>query len=376
MKKLMSKLMVGAVALSVLAPSVSYAATISPTTTQAQQTQHHMKQMTPQDRQANQAKLMEVINKYTPELSGQFQAIFDKQEANRAKVEEILAQEKAGTLTKEQAKEQLKALGLNFGQRGDHDKDGKNVEGKKLDAATKAKVEAIRQQEKAGTLTKEQAQEQLKALGLNFGQHKDHDKDGKNVEGKKLDAATKAKVEAIRQQEKAGTLTKEQAKEQLKALGLNFGQRGDHDKDGKNVEGKKLDAATKAKVEAIRQQEKAGTLTKEQAKEQLKALGLNFGQRGDHDKDGKKVEGKKLDAATKAKVEAIRQQEKAGTLTKEQAKEQLKALGLNFGQHKEGQEHKHNSIVQQINDAAAKNDAATVKELLTKLLAQLQEHQK
>lgn len=87
-----------------------------------------------------------------------------------------------------------------------------------LDAATKAKVKAIFKQEKAGTLTHDQAKTQLEALGIKLPQHQ-----GRFAN---LDAATKEKVKAIRDQVKAGTLTKDEAKAQLEALGIKFPAKG------------------------------------------------------------------------------------------------------------------------------------------------------
>ncbi|MGC5326096.1 hypothetical protein [Brevibacillus sp. SYSU BS000544] len=203
MKKLVSKLMVGAVVLSVLAPSASYAAnTIENSNTATAQVQQEnkrqVKQMTAEERQANHEKLMEIIKKYTPELADQFQAIFDEQEANRAKMDEIREQVKAGTLTKEEAQAKLKELGLDFGDRGfGH----KGFGGKELDEATKAKVDEIREQVKAGTLTKEEAQAKLKELGLDFGPGFCGHKDGHNGHFAQLDEAVtnndEAKVKEI-----------------------------------------------------------------------------------------------------------------------------------------------------------------------------------
>jgi len=92
--------------------------------------------------------------------------------------------------------------------------------------------------------------------------------------------------------------------------------------------------ANKEKVKAILDQAQAGTLTKEQVKTQLRAFGIDWefdfsGARG-------KVETNKvskpdnLDDATNEKVKAILYQSQAGTLTKEQVKTQLQALGIDW----------------------------------------------
>jgi polyhydroxyalkanoate synthesis regulator phasin len=91
-----------------------------------------------------------------------------------------------------------------------------------------------------------------------------------------------------------------------------------HDK-GKRIQN--LDEATKAKVKAIFDQEKAGTITHEEAKTQLEALGL----KAPADRPDPFAN---LDEATKVKAQAIFDQVKAGTLTKDEAKTQLEALGI------------------------------------------------
>ena len=108
---------------------------------------------------------------------------------------------------------------------------------------------------------------------------------GKHDPFANLDNATKAKVKTIFDQERAGTLTKDQVKTQLEALGIKTP--GDHPDPFAN-----LDDATKAKVKAIFDREKAGTLTHEEVKTQLEALGIKApaGHQGDKQGQVEKTE--------------------------------------------------------------------------------------
>ena len=99
-----------------------------------------------------------------------------------------------------------------------------------------------------------------------------------------LDNATKAKVKTIFDQERAGTLTKDQVKMQLEALGIKAPERPEG-QPGKDPFAN-LDDATKEKVKAIFDQERAGTLTREEAKTQLEALGIKAPADHSGDKQG------------------------------------------------------------------------------------------
>ncbi|UNK18371.1 hypothetical protein MNQ98_28890 [Paenibacillus sp. N3/727] len=207
--------------------------------------------------------------------------------------------------------------------------------------ATKEKVKAILNQSQAGTLTKEQVKTQLQALGIDWEIDFSGAK-GIKVETNKvtkpdnLDDATKEKVKAILNQSQAGTLTKEQVKTQLQALGIDWeidfsGAKGIKGETNKVSKPDNLDDATLEKVKAILNQSQAGTLTKEQVKTQLQALGIDWEIDFSGAKDIK-VETNKvskpdnLDDATKEKVQAIFDQAQDGTLTKEQVKTQLDAV--------------------------------------------------
>jgi hypothetical protein len=132
-----------------------------------------------------------------------------------------------------------------------------------------------------------------------------------------LDAATQAKVQKI----------KDDLKTQLATLGVTLPERGDKGGKGKFLDN--LDEATKSKVQVIFENERAGTITREEAKTQLSALGVTLPEHGGKGgKGGKDNFLSNLDEATKAKAQAIFDKEKAGTITHEEAKTQLEALGV------------------------------------------------
>ena len=101
-----------------------------------------------------------------------------------------------------------------------------------LDADTKKQVDEI-----LGNLKKE-----LVALGVTFPDHKELHKQYDN-----LDAETKAKLKEIKQQVKEGKLTKEQAFEKMKELGITFPHKEDH----MNKMFEELDAEKRKKAEAL-----------------------------------------------------------------------------------------------------------------------------
>ena len=131
----------------------------------------------------------------------------------REDIERHLVDEAAG-ITKEEARKKLDALGVKLplkGDRGFHDALAK------LEAQTQQKVKDIFKQVKAGTLTKEEAQKKLDALGVKLPMKEDRGFRGALA---KLDAQTQQKVKDIFKQVKAGTLTKEKAQKKLDALGV------------------------------------------------------------------------------------------------------------------------------------------------------------
>ncbi|MFJ7731670.1 hypothetical protein ACIQXF_07215, partial [Lysinibacillus sp. NPDC097231] len=84
-----------------------------------------------------------------------------------------------------------------------------------LDDETKTKVQEIMKQQKDGSLTQEEANTQLKELGVSLPSHTE-----KGDKFANLDDATKTKVQEIMKQQKDGSLTQEEANTQLKELGV------------------------------------------------------------------------------------------------------------------------------------------------------------
>ena len=97
----------------------------------------------------------------------------------------------------------------------------------------------------------------LVALGVTFPDHKELHK-----QYDELDAETKAKLKEIKQQVKEGQLTKEQAFEKMKELGITFPHKEDH----MNKIFDELDAEKRKKAEAL----------VANATAQLEKLGIKF----------------------------------------------------------------------------------------------------
>ena len=129
-----------------------------------------------------------------------------------------------------------------------------------------------------------------------------------------LDEATKEKVQKIM----------DNLKSNLTTIGVELPAKGEHGSHGDFLAA--LDDATKEKAQAILDQEKAGTITREEAQTQLAALGVELPTKGNggHHSDFLAA----LDDATKEKAQAILDQEKAGTITREEAQTQLASLGV------------------------------------------------
>ena len=172
MKKILPALMVGALAVTLVIPSFAETATSNEFTKGRGGYEFHQKAV--KARGVNQDQLMELVQKYAPELQDDFQAIENNikntkkipqlDEATKEKLIEIREKVKAGTYTQEQAREEMEGLGLKAqGLRAPMDK-GPRME---LDEATKEKLTEIRDKVKAGTLTQEQAKEELEAHGIN-----------------------------------------------------------------------------------------------------------------------------------------------------------------------------------------------------------------
>ncbi|WP_017381128.1 hypothetical protein [Paenisporosarcina sp. TG-14] len=146
---------------------------------------------------------------------------------------------------------------------------------------------------------------------------------------------TKAALDEIRTQVKAGDITHEEAHAKMEELGLDpgFGKAGHRGHHGKGPFGN-IDEETRTAIKDIRDQYKAGDLTEAQAQEKIEALGLDFSSkfltRGpSHEK---------LTDEQKAQLDKMREQVEAGTLTEAEAQIQMEELGFNprggHGEHK------------------------------------------
>ncbi|PPA80986.1 hypothetical protein C4A75_23965 [Brevibacillus laterosporus] len=161
MKKIASKLMIGALSLAVFAPTAAFAATNTNVDETKVEQAFYQKQayFSLEDRESNQQELMKIINKYNPDLADDFQKLFDQHEkvkveldeATKKQLDEIREQVKNGTLTQEQANEKLGVKDFDLGK----------MEKVKFDEAMVKKMDEINEQVKNGTLTQEQANEKL-----------------------------------------------------------------------------------------------------------------------------------------------------------------------------------------------------------------------
>ena len=192
MRKVKKSILMGALALTVLIPSAAFAATSgtstntsTPSTNQSKYGAHNWQHKPGNRSFMNADEIKTLADKYTPELSAQFQQVFDSMKTN--------------------------APHKSFPA---------------LDAATKQKLDAIHQQLKDGKITKEQAQQQMAQLGIKMPLREGHGH-GPGM-GANLDAATKQKLDDIRQQVKDGKITKEQAQQEIAKLGIKFPQRAGH----------------------------------------------------------------------------------------------------------------------------------------------------
>ncbi|ATO51269.1 hypothetical protein O0555_02990 [Brevibacillus laterosporus] len=138
MNKKVSKWMIGALALAVFSPTAAFAATNTNVEATNVEQAIHQKLVydSPEDRQTNQQELMQIINKYNPDLADDFQQLFEQQEkmkvkvdeATKKKLDEIREQVKNGTLTQEQANEKLGVKGFDkFTFKGKEFEDKENI---------------------------------------------------------------------------------------------------------------------------------------------------------------------------------------------------------------------------------------------------------
>jgi len=110
----------------------------------------------------------------------------------------------------------------------------------------------------------------------------------------------------------------------------------------------------KEKFAAIREDVKNGTITSEQAREEMKKLGF----------EGRQPMARpEMSQEVKEKFEAIRADVESGKITQDQAKEEMKKLAPNRG----------SNPMADLRKAVEDNDETRLKELLPQLLVQLQE---
>lgn len=240
-----------------------------------------------------------------PEKKGLFEGLDSE---TKIKAEAIWEKKKAGELTEEQAQKQLTALGVTLPERGaKKDHLIRDVEQANLNEAEQVKAEAILAKAEDGSITHDEAEAQLAALGITI-----EERGGKGGFLSNVDEETKAKAEAILEQQKEGAITKEEADAQLQKLGITRPERPDL------FAG--LDEAEKTKAEAIMKQLHEGTISHDQAEAQLEALGVKLPEHGEG-KGGPGQLGKFLQGAdeeTKAEIENLI----------EEAEEQLETLGV------------------------------------------------
>ncbi|MFJ7738758.1 hypothetical protein ACIQ2D_20830 [Lysinibacillus sp. NPDC097287] len=136
---------------------------------------------------------------------------------------------------------------------------------------------------------------------------------GVNVKAS-LDEATKEKVQIIM----------ENLKSNLATIGVELPVKGEHGSRSDFLA--EVDDTAKEKAQDILDQEKAGTITWEEAQTQLAALGVELPTKGNGGHHGDFLA--EVDDATKEKAQAILDQKKAGTITREEAQTQLAALGV------------------------------------------------
>lgn len=194
-------------------------------------------------------------------------------------------------------KKDLAELGVELPSKGEKDGHGNLLAD--LDDATKAKAQEILDQQAAGTLTKTEAQTQLTELGVELPSK--GEKEGRGEFLADLDDETKEKAQSIIDEERAGNITQEEAQTQLAELGVELptkGDKGDHDD---FLAG--LDDAKKEKAQTILDQQKAGTISKEEAQTQLAELGLDVPSKGL--KNGRMDFLADLDEAVKEKAQTL-----------------------------------------------------------------------
>ncbi|RAP21071.1 hypothetical protein C2W64_03696 [Brevibacillus laterosporus] len=242
MNKKASKWMIGALALAVFAPTAAFAATnTNVNEIKVERSFHqHAPYFTLEDRLSNQQELMKIINKYNPDLSDDFQKLFKLDEEAKKEIDEINEQVKNGTLTQEQANEKLgvKVIDLSKGE---------------LDEETKKKIEESGVQITQVVKFDGTANEMTTGLGETLV----------TTESGELDEETKKKID-LKFDGTANEMTTESGEKLVVTT-----KSGELDEETK----KKIEEMKK-KLDKINEQVKNGTLTQEQADEEMEKLGV------------------------------------------------------------------------------------------------------
>ncbi len=159
----------------------------------------------------------------------------------------------------------------------------------------------------------------------------------------------KEKIKAIHETVQNGDISQEEAREQLKGLGLNK-----NFPDGPKL---KLSDEAKEKMNAIHEAVQNGDISPEKIREQLQEFGIdkNFA-------DRQKLE---LSDETREKINALREAVHNGDISSEEAREQLKEFGVDRVLVR--------GPLSELNEAVQANDELKIKEMLGQLLEQLKE---
>lgn len=177
-KKLISTAAIGALALILLIPSASFAAAAGEDNKiffNKKRPVNSLQKMGPKPIGYTHEQLMELVNKYAPDMKDEFQEIHAKMtqarellkpdEETKAKLVEIRKQVKDGTITQEQAREKMEALGIQLPVNKRTPPEINEEAQQKIDE-NRQKLNEIRQKVKEGSLTREEAKAEMEALGF------------------------------------------------------------------------------------------------------------------------------------------------------------------------------------------------------------------
>lgn len=173
-----------------------------------------------------------------------------------------------------------------------------------------------------------------------------------------LDDETKDQAKAILDELQDDVITKEEAQSQLEALGIELPKMGEHKGKGERHGNQfaNLDEETQTQAKAIMDELKDGTLTKEEAQAQLQALGVEAPEMGERQGKGNRHGNPfaDLEEETQTQAKAIMDELKDGTLTKEEAQAQLEALDVELPKRQNGHGEHHNKSSEKSNSSVDK----------------------